>query len=136
MDFNYTFRDKPVIAALNGYGNDHDKELSQFSSLFVVVISSIVAILTTGLKTFNYQELWITYRTTHEKLKPELYYYNFNVGEYGKSGVDKESLFVSRVESLLSAEQSVWPPAKKLTDAENEKQNSTSNNDDESKSSS
>jgi hypothetical protein len=123
----------PVIAALNGYGNDHDKKLSQFSSLFVVVISSIVAILTTGLKTFNYQELWITYRTTHEKLKPELYYYNFNVGEYGKSGVDKESLFVSRVESLLSAEHSVWPPAKKLTDAENEKENGTSNNDDEPK---
>ena len=125
----------PVIAALNGFSNDPHTKLTPYLSLFVVLISSVVAILTTGLKTFNYQELWITYRTTHEKLKPEIYYYNFNVGEYGKSGVDKESLFVSRVESLLSAEHSVWPPAKKLNDTENEKENDTSN-DDGSKSSS
>jgi uncharacterized protein DUF4231 len=117
-----------------GFSNDPNKKLTQFSSLFVVVISSIVAILTTALKTFNYQELWVTYRSTHEKLKPEIYYYNFNVGEYGKSGVDKESLFVSRIESLLSAEHSVWPPAKKLNDGESNKENDTSNNDDESKS--
>ncbi len=108
----------PVIAALNTLfvktgGN------SVPLSLVVVIISSVVAILTTGLKTFNYQELWITYRSTYEKLKPEIHYYHFNVGEYGKPGIDKESLFVSRVESLLDAEHAQWPPARKLQDDQN-----------------
>jgi gamma-glutamylcysteine synthetase len=108
----------PVIAALNTFSvkiAGHELPLSSV----VVVISSVVAILTTGLKTFNYQELWITYRSTYEKLKPEIHYYHFNVGEYGKPGIDKESLFVSRVESLLDAEHAQWPPARKMQDDAN-----------------
>ena len=104
----------PVAAALNSY-NGSDAKPSPALSLAVVIISSVVAILTTGLKTFNYQELWITYRSTYEKLKPEIYYYHFGVGEYGNSGVDKESLFVARIESLLSTEHTQWP-VKKLQD--------------------
>ncbi|HZK95950.1 MAG TPA: DUF4231 domain-containing protein [Prolixibacteraceae bacterium] len=51
----------PVLAAL-------DRET--FKLLFVVVvISADVAILTTGLKTFQYQELWANYRATCEQLK-------------------------------------------------------------------
>jgi len=51
----------PVLAAL-------DRET--FKLLFVVVvISADVAILTTGLKTFQYQELWANYRATFEQLK-------------------------------------------------------------------
>ena len=63
----------PVFAALN-----NSKELEALLPAFfkiniiVVVVSSIVAILTTGLKTFNYHELWVTYRSTYEKLKPEI----------------------------------------------------------------
>lgn len=108
----------PVIAALNGLNNSTPKSNLNLS-LVVVIISSVVAILTTGLKTFNYQELWITYRSTYEKLKPEIHYYRFDVGEYGKPGIDKESLFVSRVESLLDTEHAQWPPAKKLHDQNN-----------------
>lgn len=85
-------------------------------SVLVLVTSTIVAILTTGLKTFNYQELWIVSRTTQEMLKPELYYYNFNVGDYGAQGVDKESVFVTRVEAILGSEHKQWPPAKSLQD--------------------
>jgi len=98
----------PVLAALM------DKDKFADLKILVVIISAIVAILTTGLKTFNYQELWITYRTTYEKLKPELYYYNFDIGPYAANGMDKESLFVTRVETILDAEHTQWPPAKKL----------------------
>ncbi len=112
----------PVLAALNGLNNTPSKSILNLS-LVVVIISSVVAILTTGLKTFNYQELWITYRLTYEKLKPEIHYYHFNVGEYGKSGIDKESLFVARIESFLNAEHAQWP-VKKLHD-EAGKQSST-----------
>ena len=81
----------------------------------VVVISALVAILTTGLKTFQYQELWVNYRATYEQLKPEIHYYNFGVGPYGEEGIDKETLFITRVESILDKEHQAWPPAKKLS---------------------
>jgi Protein of unknown function (DUF4231) len=86
----------------------------------VIIISSLVAILTTGLKTFQYQELWITYRATNELLKPELFYYKFNVGPYAEEGIDKETLFVSRVEAILDKEHVNWPAAKKLHESEAE----------------
>ena len=105
----------PVIAALKGikFGPVSSPATADLNIL-VLVVSSAVAILTTGLKTFNYQELWITARTTYEKLKPEIHYYNFDVGPYGVSGVDKESLFVTRVEVILDTEHKQWPPAKML----------------------
>lgn len=98
----------PVLVAmdLKKYGLD----------IIVIIISSLVAILTTGLKTFQYQELWANYRATAEQLKPEIHYYNFNVGPYGISGVDKEALFISRVEAILDKEHQNWPPAKKISD--------------------
>jgi hypothetical protein len=80
----------------------------------IIIISALVAILTAGLKTFQYQELWINYRATNELLKPEIYYYNFGVGPYAEEGIDKETLFVSRVESILDKEHVNWPAAKKL----------------------
>lgn len=101
----------PVLAAM---------ELNSFPfNYLVIIISALVAILTTGLKTFQYQELWASYRTTCEQLKPEIHYYNFNVGPYGIAGVDKESLFISRVETILDKEHQSWPPAKKNGDEQN-----------------
>jgi Protein of unknown function (DUF4231) len=96
----------PVLAALIG----------KFPHLqiSVVIVSAVVAILTTGLKTFNYQELWVTYRATYEKLKPELFYHDFAAGPYAATDIDRESLFVTRVEAILDAEHTQWPPAKKL----------------------
>jgi hypothetical protein len=95
----------PILAALD----------QEFNIQYVVVIvSAIVAILTTGLKTFQYQELWVNYRATQEQLKPEIHYYNFNVGPYGTVGVDKEALFISRVETILDKEHQGWPPARKI----------------------
>lgn len=96
----------PVLAALDG---------KWFSlQIAVVITSAIVAILTTGLKTFQYQELWVNYRATYEQLKPEIHYYNFNIGPYGGEGIDKESLFVTRIEKILDQEHQGWPPSKKL----------------------
>lgn len=107
----------PVLAALN------DDFKLQF---LVVIVSAVVAILTTGLKTFQYQELWANYRATCEQLKPEIHYYNFSVGPYGVAGVDKEVLFISRVETILDKERQGWPPAKKIRDDRSlgEKENS------------
>ena len=106
----------PVLAALNGItivNNGQETAYhSQVLQVSLLIVSSIVAILTTGLKTFQYQELWVKYRTAYEQLKPEIYYYEFNVPPYNASGVDKELLFVTRVESILDKEHIQWPPAK------------------------
>ncbi|MEP7110114.1 MAG: DUF4231 domain-containing protein [Ferruginibacter sp.] len=105
----------PVLAALNGIRMDSTATAPAINlNILVVIVSGIVAILTTGLKTFNYQELWINYRSTYEKLKPEIHYYNFNIGPYSATDIDKESLFVTRVEAMLDTEHTQWPPAKKL----------------------
>jgi Protein of unknown function (DUF4231) len=113
----------PVLAALNGVTWLHEEKSyiinSQIIQIFLVVVSSIVAILTTGLKTFQYQDLWVSYRSTYEQLKPEIYYYEFIIGPYSAAGIDKESLFVSRVEAILNAEHVKWPPAKKIQENEN-----------------
>lgn len=96
----------PVFAAFNGI--KFEKLDFTHLNILVVAVSSIVAILTTGLKTFNYQELWISYRATYEKLKPEIHYYHFGIGPYA-GGVDQEAVFVSRIESILNAEHLQWP---------------------------
>jgi hypothetical protein len=79
----------------------------------IVACSALVTILTAALKTFQYQDLWVSYRSTIERLKPEFYYYQFNVGEYAGPGVDKEVLFVTRVENILNKEHDAWPILKK-----------------------
>jgi hypothetical protein len=110
----------PVLAALSGKSIRFDDVVYRLDlQILVIVVSAIVAILTTGLKTFNYQELWVNYRSTYEKLKPEIHYYNFSIGPYGANEIDKESLFVTRVEAILDAEHTQWPPAKKMQENQN-----------------
>ena len=105
------------------------KEIAGFDlHYFIVISSAIVTVLTSALKTFQYQELWVNYRSTIEQLKPEIFYYRFNVGDYGQSGVDKEILFVTRVESILNKEHDVWPVIKKVKEHSEKKteENNTS----------
>ncbi len=72
-----------------------------------VVIAAIVAIGTTSLKTFKYQENWINYRTTCETLRKEIHFYKAGIGDY-KDTNERESLFVERVEALISRENTMW----------------------------
>jgi len=88
-----------AIVAINPEANE--------TSWSAVVISAIVAIGTTALKTFKYQENWINYRTTCETLRKEIHFYNAGVGEY-KDTDDHEALFVERVEALISRENTMW----------------------------
>ena len=66
-----------------------------------------LAIATTGLKTFKYQENWVNYRTIAEALKKEKHYYDAGALEYA-SAEDKEQLFVERVEVLIATESTSW----------------------------
>lgn len=72
-----------------------------------VVISALVAIGIAVLKTFKFQENWINYRTTCETLKKEIYLYKARIGDY-KATEESKNLFVERVESLISRENTMW----------------------------
>jgi len=88
-----------------------------------VVIAALVAIGTTSLKTFKYQENWINYRTTCETLRKEIHFYNAGIGNYKDTKGDSEALFVERVEALISRENTMW-----LTSHEPEKGKEESKN--------
>lgn len=70
-----------------------------------IMMSIVVAILVSSLKTFNFHENWVRYRTTAENLKKELIFFRAESGPY-VSVQDNESLFVERVESYISRRHS------------------------------
>jgi len=72
-----------------------------------VIISALVAIGTSTLKAFKYQENWINYRTTCETLRKEIHFYNANVDDY-ENCEDPTSMFVRRVEAMISRENTLW----------------------------
>ena len=90
----------------------------------VVVTAAIVAILTSALNTFQYQELWANYRSTKELLNPEIFYYTFNIEDYeGKSEEEKKSIFVRKVETILGNEHTNWSAIKKANASSVQSQN-------------
>ena len=93
----------PVLIGLN------QKENTEFNLFFwsAIIISLLVAVITSLMKVFKFQENWINYRTTCETLKKEIYLYNAGIQEYGRTK-DKPALFVERVESLISRENTLW----------------------------
>lgn len=74
---------------------------------FTLGCAVLVALFSTTLKTFKFEENWINYRTTCETLKKEIHFYRAAVDEYAEAD-DKEALFVKRVESLISRENTLW----------------------------
>ena len=92
-------------------------------TLVTVILSIILAIITTALKTFKFQEIWINYRTTAETLKKEKFYYDAGVIEYADAE-NKEQLFIERVEALISRENTLWIATHtRKEDKEKEEQN-------------
>jgi hypothetical protein len=78
-----------------------------WSKWLAAAIALLAAISVGSLKIFKYQENWINYRTTCETLRKEIYYYRAGVQGYDATN-DKEALFVDRVESLISRENTLW----------------------------
>lgn len=72
-----------------------------------ITVSIVLAIGTAALKTFKFQENWVNYRTVSETLKKEKYFYDAKLDDYA-TAEDKEGVFVERVESMISRENSMW----------------------------
>ena len=73
-----------------------------------ILVSSIgvLIVISTGLLNLNkYQEKWLNYRKTCEKLKQEKYVFLTRSTEYQ---IDNISDFVSRIEGILGSENEEW----------------------------
>ena len=90
-----------IIPLFAGFGQG-----TQWSIIVVGVLGALVAILASLLSLNQFQENWIEYRTTYETLKHEKYLFLTNAEPYNED--DLFSLFVQRIESLISKENSAW----------------------------
>jgi hypothetical protein len=70
----------------------------------------IITVFEGLLQLGQYQQNWITYRSTCESLKHEKYLYLGKSGPYG-SAPDPHALLAERVESLVSQEHAKWASA-------------------------
>ena len=90
----------PILIALGGPITTWERGLA-------LTVAVLVAILSSVLKTFRYEENWLNYRTTSETLKKEIHYYTARIDPY-QHAENPKTLFVERVEALISRENTLW----------------------------
>lgn len=90
-----------VIPLFAGFGGG-----STWSTIVVGLLGALVAIIAALLSLNQFQEYWIEYRTTCESLKHEKYLFLTSAEPYNDE--DPFCLFVQRIESLISKENSAW----------------------------
>jgi len=90
-----------LIPLFAGFGGG-----STWSVAAAGVLGALVAVLASLLSLNQFQEHWIEYRTTCESLKHEKYHFLTNAEPYNEE--DPFGLFVQRIESLISKENSAW----------------------------
>lgn len=67
----------------------------------------MLAVGTSALKVFKFQENWLNYRQLAEALKQEKHFYDAGIGAYANAP-GKHGVFVDRVELLISRENAIW----------------------------
>jgi hypothetical protein len=72
-----------------------------------VAAASVVAIISGIIRFIKLEEIWINYRTIAETLKKEPYLMKAGLSDYSCVS-DKKQLFIDRVESLISRENTTW----------------------------
>jgi hypothetical protein len=73
---------------------------TRIASAFLV---ALIAIITSIIGLYKYEENWYNYRKIAESLKKEKFLFMFDVGEYsGKQNEEKNKLFVQKIETLLT----------------------------------
>jgi hypothetical protein len=78
------------------------------------VLGALIALIE-GVQQLNqYQQNWITYRSTCEALKHEKYLYLANAGPYA-SAENPRTLLAERVESQVSQEHAKWAATQQQT---------------------
>jgi len=92
-----------ALITLSGAVNSTD---NPWVSLVVPAFGAIIAIVSGILGLYKFQENWLEYRTTAESLKHEKYLYLTKSEPYHSD--EPLNLLVSRVETLISKENTNW----------------------------
>jgi|TARA_B110000037_G_scaffold137421_1_gene155579 hypothetical protein len=96
-----------VFAALIPFAAGFISEKTIWLNYVIAVLGVLTAIFTGLSALLKFQEKWNEYRTTSETLKHEKYLFRTEAGPYdGESEPFK--FFVSRIENLISKENSAW----------------------------
>jgi len=90
-----------LIPLLSGLSSSID-----YSEWIIGILGIAIAIAAATSGIYKYQENWIQYRTSSETLKHEKYLYITQSTPY--SSDDKFEMLVTRIESLISKENSNW----------------------------
>jgi len=69
-------------------------------------LAAVIVVLEGTQHLYQFQEHWITYRSTAEALKHERYLYLATAGPY--AGEDRHSQLAERIECLISQEHAKW----------------------------
>ena len=74
---------------------------------FTIVSSSLIAAISGIFRYCKFDELWHNYRTICETLRKEKNFYDFKLNDY-QDAEYPEKVFIERVESLISQENTKW----------------------------
>jgi hypothetical protein len=69
-------------------------------------LAAVIVVLEGAQHLYQFQEHWITYRSTAEALKHERYLYLAQAGPY--AGEDRRRQLAERIEGLISQEHAKW----------------------------
>lgn len=84
------------------------------SAAVVSIPGSLIVVFEGLLHLFQYQEHWITYRSTCEALKHERYLYLATAGPYA-AAPSPTALLAERIEGLVSQEHAKWASTQQQT---------------------
>jgi hypothetical protein len=75
-------------------------------------LAAVVVVLEGAQHLFQFQQNWITYRSTAEALKHERYLYLAKAGPYAEG--DRHQQLAERLEGLISQEHAKWTTSQKI----------------------
>ena len=96
-----------VFAALIPFAAGFIDSEKMWINYLIASLGVLTAIFSGLSALFEFQEKWDEYRTTSETLKHEKYLFKTKYGPYDEDG-EIFKLFVSRIENLISKENSAW----------------------------
>jgi hypothetical protein len=105
-----------AAAASIPFGAGLIREPGDAFALSVGLLGVAVAVIAGVMSLFQFQETWVEYRQTAERLKREKYVFLTRTEPY--DGEDRLHVFVQRVEAALSDERSSWSERTAATGAE------------------
>jgi len=107
----------PMLTTLRISGVQHSESINIGLGVAVTALGVLITVLEGLLHLNQYQQNWITYRSTCEALKHEKFTFLGNAPPYA-SGTETErrALLAERVESLVSQEHAKWASVQQQQD--------------------